>query len=324
MRKSFPAILFLALLFAMPTACTGSGPSAHPAVRVQLNRDYSVNFAGYYQAEEQGFYAEHGLDVSLLPGGMRGETSLDPAEVLLSGQSEFAILSFAQYQQVAAHERQPLVVMGTFQVSPLILISLQEQGIERLQDIRGKRVAIFSPDWQSVVERALNNIGLSPEDITEVFLDVPDIQDFYRQRAEVWPGYLTDEGVQVLLDGYRVNTIFISNYGWNTYEGLLVTTQSYAAAHPENVAALVEATLQGWHYALAHADETAALLASRYPQHPRLYYELGLAYLRPLVDTGEVPLGWIDYTRWSTLLNPADASFPGYDMRFVENAHTQE
>ncbi len=319
--------LSAALLLFFLTGCASSRLRSRGAtvpLRVQLNRQHSVNFAGYYQAEEQGFYASHGLRVSLLPGGTRGETIFDPAEILLSGQSEFAVLSFAQYQRIAADERQPLVVLATFQISPLVFISFQEQGIERIQDMYGKRVAIPSPDWQNVVNRVLENVGMSPEDITQVSLDTPEMDDFYRQRVDVWPGYLTDEGVQVLLDGYRVNTIFASNYGWNTYEGLLVTTQPYASAHPENITALVDATLEGWHYTFAHPRETASLLAARYPEHSRLYYELGLEYLRPLVDTGEVPLGWIDYTRWRTLLNLSDTNFQGYDMRFVETAHLQE
>ncbi len=323
MQKLISATLLLFFL----TGCAGNRLRSRGAavpVRVQLNQQSSARFAGYYQAEEQGFYAGRGLKVSLLPGEARGNATPDPAESLLSGQSEFAVLSFAQYQRIAADERQPLAVMSAFQVSPLVFLSFQEQGIENIRDMRGKRVAIPSPDWEGIVSRVLENAGMAPEDITEVYLNVPEIQDFYQQQVDVWPGYLTDDGVQALLDGYRVNTISASNYGWNTYEGLLVTTQSYASSHPENVSALVEATLEGWRYALAHTGETANLLATLYPEHSRLYYELGLEYLRPLVDTGEVPLGWIDYPRWKTLLDLSDTSFQGYDMRFVENAPLQE
>ncbi len=326
MRKLLLVTFFLATL----TGCAGNGLSAPSAekvpLRIQFNGEPSANFAGYYQALEQGFYAKHGLSVSLLPGGMRGGVLLDPAEVLLSGQSEFAILTFAQYQSISQDRRRPLVVMALFQISPLVFLSAHEQDIIRLQDIRGKRVAIFSPEGENLMRRALENAGMSLDDITAVPLETPDIQIFYRQEVDVWPGYLTEDGVQCLVDGHRVNMVFAADYGLNTYEGLLVTTQDYADTHPEATSALIGATLEGWRYALENADGTADLLSNLYPQHSRVYYQLGLEYLHPLADTGEAPLGWIDDTRWKALLDvsPTDSAAPGYDMHFVEEAHTQK
>ncbi len=329
MPKRFLLLLTLSLIPL--AACTGNGlrwrgGAAPAAIRVQLNREEGVNFAGYYQAEAQGFYAQHDLKVSLLPGGKRGELTIDPAQILLSGQSEFAVLSFAQYQRIAQDEHQPLVVMGLFQISPIVFLSFEEEGILRMQDIRDKRVAIPSADWRILIHQVLKNVGISANDISEVQLNTPDIQNFYQQRVDVWPGYLTEDAVDALMNGYRIHAIFAADYGLDTYEGLLVTTRGYADAHPEISAAFVEATLQGWRYVLAHPDETADLLVRVAPQHSRLYYQLGLEYLRPLIDTGEVPLGWIDYTRWNTFLDGASLgeNAPGYDMRFVEGAYLQE
>lgn len=43
--------------------------------------------------------------------------------------------------------------------------------------------------------------------------------------------------------------------------------------------------------------------------------------LIPLVDTGYVPIGWIDAERWQTAMGAAyDPEWPGYTMEFVQAA----
>ncbi len=313
----------LLLLLLLLPACRGAGPRRQVPLRLQLNAAHGAQFAGYYQAAEQGYYAARGLEVTFVEG--KPDESGDAAAPLLSGEAPFAVLSFSQYQAVVDASPAPLVVMGLFQTSPRVLLSLEESEILTLQDMRGRRVAVPSDAWRSTLHRALYTAGMQPEDLREVRLRNPDIRSFYLQRVDVWAGSLLEDAVTAQLDGYRVNLIFPAEYGANTYEGLLVTTRAYAESHPAVVMDFVEASLEGWRYVLEYPKETAAALQALNPAHSALYYELGLDYLRPLVDSGETPLGWIDYNRWRLAFDsPPAADFPGYDMRYVEEAHTQE
>ncbi|RMF47015.1 MAG: hypothetical protein D6755_05815 [Anaerolineae bacterium] len=319
-----PRRLLLLLLLLLP-ACRGTASRPKTALLVQLNGQHGTQFAGYYQAVEQGYYAARGLEVSFVEGGMTQNGYVNPTTLLRSEEAPFAVLTFGEYQEIAQTSPTPLVVMGLFQISPVVLISLHESEIRTLQDTRGKRVAIFSEPESKIVHRALHNVDMQPQDIREVRLQNPSLENFYKQRVDVWAGSLLDEAVTAQLDGYRLNLIFPADYGANTYEGLLVTTQEYAETHPAVVMDFVEATIQGWRYALENPKETTAVLQKWNPAHSSLYYELGLDYLRPLVDTGEIPLGWIDYNRWRLAFDsPPPPDSPGYDMRYVEAAHTQE
>ena len=63
----------LAVLAIVGAACgeeetTGGGGGADK-VTVQLKWVTQAQFAGYYAALEQGYYADEGLDVTILPGG---------------------------------------------------------------------------------------------------------------------------------------------------------------------------------------------------------------------------------------------------------------
>ena len=54
---------------ASPTASSGSSGAAPASVRLQLQWTDQAQFAGYYAAEQQGYYADENLTVEMLPGG---------------------------------------------------------------------------------------------------------------------------------------------------------------------------------------------------------------------------------------------------------------
>ena len=70
-----PVVVLLVALVAgvanSTTAAAQTGPAhtGHDAIRVQLKWVTQAQFAGFYIAQEKGFYAAERLDVTLLPGG---------------------------------------------------------------------------------------------------------------------------------------------------------------------------------------------------------------------------------------------------------------
>ena len=68
--------------------------ASHPAaaldsVSMQLKWKHQFQFAGYYQALEQGFYRAAGLDVTIREGG----PDVDVAEAVASGKADFGACS---------------------------------------------------------------------------------------------------------------------------------------------------------------------------------------------------------------------------------------
>ena len=66
--------------------------ASHPAaaldaVSLQLKWKHQFQFAGYYQALEQGFYRDAGLDVTIREGG----PGIDAAEAVASGKADFGV-----------------------------------------------------------------------------------------------------------------------------------------------------------------------------------------------------------------------------------------
>src|SRR5205814_85193 len=65
--------------------------SAAEAVVLQLRGPPQFEFAGYYAALWQGFYAEAGLTVDIQPGAPRGQTPTDTVRELAEGRAQFGV-----------------------------------------------------------------------------------------------------------------------------------------------------------------------------------------------------------------------------------------
>ena len=57
------------------------------SVTLQLKWVTQAQFAGYYAAQEEGYFEDEGLDVTISPGG----PDIVPEQVVLGGQAEFGI-----------------------------------------------------------------------------------------------------------------------------------------------------------------------------------------------------------------------------------------
>ena len=84
--RRLPEVLFatlLLILWVLPVQAAALQP-----VRLMLQWSHQAQFAGYYVAQEKGFYKNKGLDVSIIPGG----PGLDAADFLVRGEVDFASL----------------------------------------------------------------------------------------------------------------------------------------------------------------------------------------------------------------------------------------
>ena len=82
MKKTLTTLLALAATVAMGTAA-----SAADKLTLQLKWVTQAQFAGYYVAADQGFYAEEGLDVTIKPGG----PDVSPVQVIAGGGADVVI-----------------------------------------------------------------------------------------------------------------------------------------------------------------------------------------------------------------------------------------
>ena len=129
----------------------------------------------------------------------------------------------------------------------------------------------------------------------------------------------------------KVNFMYPDNYGIHLYRECIFTTDDYIAEHPEVIAGFLRATLKrGWISAIREPEVAGPLIVKYAPKADVALETRFLAAMLPLINTGEVPIGWMKPEVWAAMADtlerigyldtPVDAS-DVYTMRFLEEIY---
>jgi diguanylate cyclase (GGDEF)-like protein/PAS domain S-box-containing protein len=286
---------------------------AREAVTLQLKWTHCFQFAGYYAAQEQGYYREAGLDVRFeegLPG-------VDVVGRVVSGQANYGVGTSSLLLARAAGK--PVVALAVIlQHSPLVLIARQRQAAQSIHDLVGKRVMI-EPDADEILAY-LKREGIPPERLIQLDHSF-EIQDLIDGRIDALTAYLSNE--PELLDRLHVPYQMYTprSVGIDFYADNLFTSERELQAHPERVRAFRAASLRGWEYALAHPEDIIELILTKYAgRDTREHYAFEAAQLRPLIRADLIEIGYMHPGRWAHMaetyaeigLLPATVSLTGF------------
>jgi diguanylate cyclase (GGDEF)-like protein len=239
-------------------------------VSLQLLWNHQFQFAGYYAAEAQGFYADEGLDVHLKHGGYNDSgKAVNPVEEVVFGRAEFGIT-----RSDLLLERMlglPVVALAAiYQRSPFVLVTTTESGIRRLEDIGESPVTLALPGDQGTPRRVdaetlamLKQAGI---DYRQLNNEPPswDYRDLTTGKTTLMPGYITDTPLHVKRAGEEPVIINPLDYGIDFYGDVLFTSEYMLSSDPDVVARFRRASLRGWKYALEQPEEVINLILEKY------------------------------------------------------------
>ena len=101
-------------------------------------------------AEENGYFAEQGLEVEIVAPA----NPSDPPKLVAAGQAELAI-SYQPQLHLQVHEGLPLIRVGTLIATPLnCLLVLADGPIQSIADLKGKKVGSLKNLESNVFEFA--------------------------------------------------------------------------------------------------------------------------------------------------------------------------
>jgi NitT/TauT family transport system substrate-binding protein len=313
-RRTSTATLLAVCLLAVAALLGACGGEAAPSkVSLQLNWLHEAEFAGYYVAQAKDFYKDKGLDVTILEGGP-GTPARDR---VMNGEVTFAVTSFGEQRDLVSAGKPSVAVMAAFQIPPLTIFALQSSGIRDPKDLMGKKVGVTTDYWRNILTQTLTAAGVDPGEVTEVKVEVNDLQKLYDGSVDAWLGYAQDEPIRATIAGHPVTNMFPADFGIGGYEGLVIATQSTIDSSPDVVKAFVQASEQGWRYAIEHPDEAAQILTTWAEGTSVDFQRLAVRAVAPLVDIPQFPVGWIDSARWQQLMGDAyNSAQPGFTMQF--------
>ena len=260
-------------------------------VTLQLKWTHAFQFAGYYAAQELGYYREAGLDVRIEPA----HPELNPVDEVLAGRAHFGVGTSSLL--LARHAGKPVVVLAVvFQHSPQVLIARQSRPLQSVHDLAGKPVMLEPQSEELIAYLRRERIVLKEG---QRLPHSHSIEDLATGRVAAMSAYATYEPYfleknRVPYQIYTPRSVGIDFYGDN-----LFTSELELKQHPDRVEAFRAASLRGWQYAMRHPEEIADLILTRYPNSlSRDFLRFEAGRMSDLLQADLVDIGYMTPGRW--------------------------
>ena len=221
---------------------TSPGTSTSP-IKLTVGLGYipSVQFAPFYLAQQKGYYAAEGLDVTF-----QNAIDADLVPKVGSGQVDIG-LSDGTSVIPAVSQGVPIKYVATvYGRFPSIVFAKASSGIDAAADLKGKRIGIpgkYGSSWV-MLQALLGSAGLTPGDVA-----ITEYPDFGQGAAlakgaiDAATGFVNNEPVQLELSGTKTSVLTIDQITPLPGPGLIAGTATIAAKR-DAVAGFVRATLK--------------------------------------------------------------------------------
>jgi ABC-type nitrate/sulfonate/bicarbonate transport system substrate-binding protein len=263
-------------------------------VSVQFYWLHTVEFAGFYMAEKLGYYEEAGLDVKF----KSVDFDKKPTEQVALGESQFGVVGQDEILMAKEKGLSIKALAAIFQQPPHTFISLKDKNITTPEHLKGKRVAIECGITTELFQRTfIRNAGINQTEYTDVCSNY-EISQLINNTIDVMAGFIENEPALLELQGFKVNNILLSDYGFFMYPNVIFTTDEMIKNNPELVRIFLQATIKGYEYAIEHTEE-AVNETLKYDTALDLDHQnLSMEKQIPLINSGKHSIGWIDKTSW--------------------------
>jgi len=214
-----------------------------------------AQFAGYYVAQDQGFYNEAGLDVEIV----HPSASVNALKFLKEGKSDIISLFLISGLDAFQNGDELVNIAQISQHSAIMFVTKKSSGISSLEYFQGKKVGIWRSGFHEVPEAMLKSNGIEVEWIPIL----STVNLFLLGGIDAMTVMWYNEFHQIYLSGLDMDelyTFFMSDYGYNVPEDGLYALKTTVENRKDDLSKFVQATMKGWEYAAANRKYTVDLV----------------------------------------------------------------
>jgi len=245
-----------------------------------------TQFAGYYLAAEKGFYKKAGIDIEIRDGG---PNTMGLREIS-NRDTDFAIAWLIPATRLRSQGEKLVHAGQFFQRNSLLLLVRKSSGIDSVEKFAGHTLGVWPGDFQVPPRALLRKYGIA--DVKIIQQDFT-MEPFFKGEVEIASAMRYNEYHQVLAGGIKAEELTVFSYsdlGMNLPEDGVYVHEDFYRKNPEVCQKFVQASMEGWKYALAHKDETVQLMtklanATPFKTTPEIQ-RIMLDEVEPLLDFG--------------------------------------
>ncbi|MFT4029903.1 MAG: ABC transporter substrate-binding protein [Protaetiibacter sp.] len=272
---SAAAVAALALAACSGTTDSGDDETSDDftpltSIKLQLQWLPQAQFAGYYLAQEKGYFEEEGFDeVEIVPSG----GDIVPQDALVAGDVDFAVAWVPKVLgSIEASGVELTDIAQVFQASGTTQVSWKDSGITSVADFEGKRIGSwgYGNEWEIFAAMAAEGLDSTTVSITTQDFSMNALLDndvdaaqamTYNELAQVLETVNPDTGELYTLDDLNV-IYYEDTEGAMLQDALWADTQRLAddPAYADAAVRFLKAIAKGWLYARDNPEDAASIV----------------------------------------------------------------
>lgn len=259
MLSSAAALAALGLAGCGSAQSAPGGAAKEPqSLSLRLSWIKNVEFAGFFVAQERGFYKDEGINLTI-----NGTAQNLPEIQAVATRADVIGLSGSTSLLKARAQGIPVKAFGAlFQKGPGCYIWLEKSGIKSIKDFKGKKVGGLQSARPST-NLILSLHGLKPEDITFVPIGF-EVTPLLTGQVDVLAGIVTNQVVVLEQQGEKIGFQAYNDLGFVSYWNTPFALEETLKNRKDLLAAWLRASARGWSEAIKAPDATARLVVEKY------------------------------------------------------------
>jgi ABC-type nitrate/sulfonate/bicarbonate transport system substrate-binding protein len=256
---------------------------AKDKVALQMGWIKTVQYGGYFAAQEQGFFDAEGIEAEFLAGG----PSIDSLNVVASGQ---ALVGDRDSTNVILGRAKGIPVKAfaaCLQISPYSLMTAKGKKISTLKEMEGKTIAI-TQGRRATTNAMLKRAGVDASKITFVPTGT-DPGILATGQVDGYYGWYTNQGTMLAQRGFDIDYTTEHDLGNPTYPITLYATEETVEKRRDLLVRWLRAQVKGWQWYHDHPEDVARITVEKYgPKGIDLVQQtLEAKMTAPLITAGE-------------------------------------
>lgn len=251
----------------------------------------------FYLAQDRGYYANKNLAVSLNLAGAGSDQG--PVRMVESRQDTFGVLGGPDTLIVGRSQGLPIKAIAIIHRNSNFpcLISLKESGIERVEQLEGKKVGFF---YGHISTDVLRNL-FSKSNVTVEEVNVGFDYSLLREgKLDAQWAFRVTAGLDLAAEGFGLNFIKPEDEGIFTHGYTIFAHEDTIAEKPMLVERFLRATFQGVRHAMARPTDANDTIVGRSPGiNSTLSLERQRLYNSVTSNSDAFPIGYMDYSMWN-------------------------
>jgi NitT/TauT family transport system substrate-binding protein len=257
-------------------------------IRLALNWKPDPEFGGFYAAD----YAQHGLDVEILPGGAGTPT----VQMIGAGSAEFGIVAADEILLARARGNDVVALFAAFQKNPQGIMAHASRKLKSIEDVlKSGTLAIQS----GLPYARLLRQKFGFEHVKIVPSPGGDLTAFLHDENFAQQCFVTAEPLQAKRLGVDVTVFPVSDIGYNPYTTVLAVSGDVLRKSPDMAKNMVAAAREGWRIYLDNAAPTNQRMHTLNPSMDAASYAEIADAQKSLIESNA--LGGMTKERWDTL-----------------------